>query len=178
MPMIPREEGKYMTHNSKPRRLGSTMLLVFRVLFSLCLLGTAVFIFFNSAQAGNISGERSTDVTALLNKIPAGLGMSFRCSELLVRKLAHFAEYALLGFWLMLTLRVYTRRIISCIAWPLFFGLLTAVADEFFQLFIPGRAGQVKDVVIDFGGVLSGLCLGLFSILLASAIWDAFHGKR
>ena len=90
------------------------------------------------------------------------MGVGWRFSERLVRELGHFSEYALLGFWLMLSLRVYTRRILSHISWPLFFGLL----DEGIQMFADGRGSDVRDVVIDFSGVVFGLLAALFLLLL------------
>ena len=105
-------------------------LIVLRVLFTLFAAGTVVFIFSNSMQSGAASGLRSAAVTQWLNGGLARVGVGWRFSERLVRKLGHFSEYALLGFWLMLSLRVYTRRILSHISWPLFFGLLAGVLDE------------------------------------------------
>jgi len=156
---------------AKQGELSRNMLPVFRVLFTLCLIATVLFIFSNSAQWGEVSGGRSQAVTQWLSKVMDKLGLSFSFSEHLVRKLAHFAEYALLGFWLVLTLRVYTRRFLAHISWPLFFGLLVPVLDESFQLLIPGRSGQVLDIVIDFAGVLGGLCCGLFVLLLFRVAW-------
>lgn len=167
-----------MTRNSQTRRLPGRLLTLFRVLFTFCLLATVLFIFSNSADLGEVSGGKSAAVTELVNKAMERLGFGYRFTEHRIRKLAHFSEYMLLGFWLMLTLRVYTHRIVSFVAWPLLGGLLTAVGDEFYQTFIPGRAGQVSDVVIDFAGVSAGLLAGLFALLLAGAIWDAFHGRR
>ena len=104
-------------------------LIVLRVLFTLFAAGTVVFIFSNSMQSGAASGLRSAAVTQWLNGGLARVGVGWRFSERLVRKLGHFSEYALLGFWLMLSLRVYTRRILSHISWPLFFGLLAGVVS-------------------------------------------------
>ena len=154
------------------------LVLTMRILFTIFLMGTVVFIFANSSQIGELSGLRSQSVTAWLNGLVKQLGFGFTLSELTVRKLGHLAEYMLLGFWLMLTLRVYTKRIISFIAWPLFFTLLIAVADEFYQTFVPGRSGQVVDVIIDFIGSCIGLGVGLFIMLLAQGIWQAIHGKE
>lgn len=67
-----------------------------------------------------------------------------------VRKLAHFCEYLLEGFLLMLCLRVYTRHFFKHVSWPVLGGLLTALTDETIQLFVPGRSGQVTDIWIDF----------------------------
>ena len=128
--------------------------------------GTVVFIFSNSMQSGAASGLRSAAVTEWLNGGLARVGVGWRFSERLVRKLGHFSEYALLGFWLMLSLRVYTRRILSHISWPLFFGLLAGVLDEGIQMFADGRGSDVRDVVIDFSGVVFGLLAALFLLLL------------
>ena len=127
-------------------------LIVLRVLFTLFAAGT--------------SGLRSAAVTEWLNGGLARVGVGWRFSERLVRKLGHFSEYALLGFWLMLSLRVYTRRILSYISWPLFFGLLAGVLDEGIQMFADGRGSDVRDVVIDFSGVVFGLLAALFLLLL------------
>ena len=141
-------------------------LIVLRVLFTLFAAGTVVFIFSNSMQSGAASGLRSAAVTEWLNGGLARVGVGWRFSERLVRKLGHFSEYALLGFWLMLSLRVYTRRILSHISWPLFFGLLAGVLDEGFQMFADGRGSDVRDVVIDLSGVVFGLLAALFLLLL------------
>ena len=130
-------------------------LIVLRVLFTLFAAGTVVFIFSNSMQSGAASGLRSAAVTEWLNGGLARVGVGWRFSERLVRKLGHFSEYALLGFWLMLSLRVYTRRILSHISWPLFFGLLAGVLDEGIQMFADGRGSDVF-----------GLLAALFLLLL------------
>ena len=82
-----------------------------------------------------------------------------------VRKLAHFAEYTLLGFLAMLCLRVYTRRFVRHISWPLLFGLLVANTDETIQLLMAGRSSQLTDVWIDFSGVCAGLFVSLCLLL-------------
>ena len=122
-------------------------LIVLRVLFTLFAAGTVVFIFSNSMQSGAASGLRSAAVTEWLNGGLARVGVGWRFSERLVRKLGHFSEYALLGFWLMLSLRA-------------------GVLDEGIQMFADGRGSDVRDVVIDFSGVVFGLLAALFLLLL------------
>lgn len=145
-----------------------------KILFTLLSFAIVLFIFANSAQIGELSGARSQWVMELLNRLLSGAGVGFRFSHFLVRKLAHFAEYALLGFWLAMNLRIYTRRMLPHISWPLLGGLLTAVTDESLQTLIPGRDGQVADVLIDFGGVLAGV----LAWLLLRFIWQLFRLRR
>lgn len=76
-----------------------------------------------------------------------------------VRKTAHAMEYAVLG---LLTAGAYIRRGTSIrkgILVPWGIATLYAASDEFHQLFVPGRSGQVSDVVLDSAGVLAGVLL-------------------
>lgn len=164
--------------NTKQKNKHPAAVVVMRVLFTLLLAGTVVFIFSNSSQIGAESGLRSAALTEWLNALMTRLKIGFTFTEGLVRKLAHLAEYALLGFWTMLTLRVYTRRILAFAAWPMLGGLFVAIADECYQLTVPGRSGLVTDVVVDFGGVMLGLCVALFIQLLAGAIILSFRPRR
>lgn len=148
------------------KKTKNTLVVVFRVLFSVFSVLTVVFIFSNSLDVPLISNGKSGTVTELFNRALVALGFSVQVPEGLVRKLAHMAEFAMLGFWLMLTLRVYTRRVLSHIGTPLFGGLFIAVMDEFLQAFVPGRSSAVTDVLIDFSGVVLGLLCALFLLLL------------
>jgi VanZ family protein len=69
-----------------------------------------------------------------------------------VRKLAHFTEYAILGFLTVnfcLSFNMLYAYIFSALI-----CFLYAMSDEFHQLFVTGRSGQFKDVLIDtFGSI-------------------------
>ena len=136
------------------------------------------FIFKNSLQIAEASSARSRQAMQLLNGVLETVGAG-PFSEYFVRKLAHFAEFALLGFWFMLCLRVYTRRFVRHSGWPLFFGLLVADIDELIQLYVPGRSSSVRDVFLDFIGVLAGLLFALLLLLfvrMCSALLKAQRG--
>lgn len=150
---------------------------IFQVLFTCFTIATILFIFSNSMEIAQVSSGKSAAVTEFLNKILRKLGFGLQLTEHRVRKLAHFTEYAMLGFWLMLTLRVYTRRILTHIFFPLFMGLFIPVADETLQLFVSGRSGEVKDVLIDFSGVLVGLFCALFLLLLVRMLGILIKNK-
>jgi VanZ family protein len=79
------------------------------------------------------------------------LGTGLGLWDLILRKLAHTAEYALLG---VLLLRA-TRR--PDLAFVL--GVLYAASDEVHQTFVRGRDGTPVDVVIDSVGIAVGLVL-------------------
>lgn len=79
--------------------------------------------------------------------------------EYFVRKAAHMTEFAIMsvllfiwvGQWEMTLLR---RGIISFAVTALY-----AASDEIHQLFVPGRAGRIGDVLIDSAGALLGVII-------------------
>ena len=95
-----------------------------------------------------------------------------------VRKCAHLSEYAVLGALMTLTAASWLRgdeetmrtgetaggtvRILPVLA----AGFLYAVSDEIHQIFVPGRSGEPRDVLIDTSGVLIGICLVRFHFSL------------
>jgi len=83
-----------------------------------------------------------------LSSVP-DLGTGLGGWDLLLRKLAHAAEYAVLG---ALLLRATGRR---GLAFAL--GGLYAISDELHQMFVPGRMGRPLDVAIDALGVACGV---------------------
>ena len=83
----------------------------------------------------------------------------------LVRKAAHFIEYFVLG---ILHDAVWRTACKSNLLVPILAGLFVAAADELLQRSIPGRSGQLSDVVLDFCGVLAAcLLMRLLRILRA-----------
>ena len=74
-----------------------------------------------------------------------------------IRKLAHFSEYACMGVLLYGVWRPWKER-----GWKLYLLIVcwvfvSAGADEFHQLFIPGRYGCFADVMLDTCGGAFGL---------------------
>lgn len=92
-----------------------------------------------------------------------------------VRKLAHASEYMVLGvlysLCYLLTVMPERRRSLFCTVLPL--GMLYAASDEFHQLFVPGRAGRITDVLIDSSGVLLGVVL-----VTVAQRWHRRHRAR
>ena len=85
-----------------------------------------------------------------LSSVP-DLGTGLGGWDLLLRKLAHAAEYAVLGALLVRAL----RRPGVAVA----LGVLYAVTDEVHQSFVAGRLGSPIDVAIDAVGVVCGVLL-------------------
>ena len=156
----------------------SPWLIATRVLFTFALIACIVFIFSNSLQIADVSEGASGRVLGILQGILRHLGLPGAADRLtmhIVRKLAHFCEYTLEGFLLMLCMRVYTRNYIWHISVPLLGGVLTALADETIQIYSPGRSSQVTDVWLDSAGVLAGILAALVLMALCGLL---FHHRN
>ena len=75
----------------------------------------------------------------------------------IIRKLAHFTEYLILGF---LTINMLNKNDISKkYLISILICLIYATSDEIHQIFAPGRACQIKDILIDSIGSITGIYL-------------------
>ena len=157
----------------------SPWLIAARVIFTFALIACIVFIFSNSMQIGDVSETASGRVLLLMKKVFTRLGMPGAANHLtdhIVRKLAHFCEYMLEGFLLMLCMRVYSRHPLRHITVPMLGGVLTALTDETIQLFSEGRSSQVTDVWLDSAGVLAGILVAIVLLLACEGLY--YHMKR
>ncbi len=99
------------------------------MIFTLALIGCIAFIFSNSMQIGVVSEGASGRVLRWCRAVCAVWAIPALAQRLtmhIVRKLAHFCEYTLEGFLLMLCMRVYTRQYVRHISVPMLGGVLTA----------------------------------------------------
>ena len=94
-------------------------------------------------------------------------------SEHLLRKAAHFAEFMVLGWWMLLCTRAFAARVARWMPWLWGAGILCAAADEGIQFFVPGRSARISDVLLDGCGVLAGLVLARAAIWA----WTRLHGR-
>jgi len=117
------------------------------------------FIFIQSALPGTISGAESNVLVEFFAKLT---GLDAEVLSVVIRKAAHFTEFALLGMCLMLNVRdFYTVKGISLGSVHLWFmswmlGTAYAATDEIHQYFVPERACQLLDVCVDSAGVAVG----------------------
>jgi VanZ like family len=88
-----------------------------------------------------------------LSSIP-DLGTGLGGWDLVLRKAAHVAEYAVLGALLARALST-TVTAWAWLAWVM--GTAYAASDELHQHFVPGRHASALDLVIDAAGVAAGV---------------------
>ncbi len=121
-------------------------------------------IFYNSSLSAVESTEQSSPVTQMLNSILQSLHIPVTLTETVVRKLAHFTEYAILGALLATTVYLYAHTRLKTAAVTLIVGAIIPVCDESIQLFPAGRSCQVRDMVIDYTGVVFATLIALWII--------------
>ena len=163
-------------YNSSAQRT-SPWVTAGRVIFTLALIGCIAFIFSNSMAVAQVSSASSGRVLQLMQAALRRLGhpaLAQRLTQHVVRKMAHFCEYMLEGFLLMLCMRVYSRHPLGHITVPMLGGVLTALTDETIQLYSPGRSSQVTDVWLDSVGVLAGI---LAALVLMALLHLLFHHR-
>lgn len=73
-----------------------------------------------------------------------------------IRKFAHITEYAILAISVLFPFYLLKGKKISYIIYTILICIFYAATDEFHQLFIAGRSGQLIDVGIDSIGILMG----------------------
>lgn len=77
--------------------------------------------------------------------------------NLIIRKLAHYIEYLILG---ILVINMFIKNNIpKSYLISIIFCVIYAISDEIHQFIIPGRACQIKDILIDSIGSITGIYL-------------------
>lgn len=138
-----------------------------RIIWVLCTILWMLLIFSFSAQPAKESSGTSGYVATLFAKtfVPQYEKWSKSKQEKFIEKInfpirkgGHFMEYAVLGGLLYMSFytcgHIKRRGNVSILV-----GVLYAGSDEFHQLFVPGRSGQITDVLLDSCGCVVGVLL-------------------
>ena len=137
-----------------------------KTIFAVLLVIWMGFIFSmsceNAEESSNTSGQT---IRVVLSAVP---GFEEQPEEVkvniieklqfIVRKSAHFIGYMILGI-LASGLILYYGNINKKYLLAFLICVIYAISDEIHQLFVPGRAGQVRDVLIDSAGSLLGIII-------------------
>ena len=154
-----------------------------RSIISLLLIFQMVFVFIMSSFGSDSSSAQSAQIIQVLRQVFPNLNntshLDVSSLVFIVRKTAHFTEYAILGILFFLFFRQFfpqkngSRYFILAILFSFFY----ACTDEIHQLFIPGRSGQFTDVLIYTLGASFG-CLLLVLFRYLRKAWRARHRSQ
>lgn len=137
-----------------------------------------IIIFLFSAKPADSSNESSKTIANLVLDISESLNIMDEPLQEpereyvldyinhVVRKLAHFTEFAILALAVEFHNWIQKRKGARLILLSIGITVLYAASDEFHQLFVPGRSGEVKDVLIDSAGAVTGALLFYLALRL------------
>jgi VanZ family protein len=132
---------------------------------------------FSAANTGSVLGSVLTWLWPALT--PAHVDVVHG----LVRKLAHFTEYAILGaLWFRGLSRGGAARPPAAAWLALVISVACAVVDETHQSFIPSRTASVRDVMLDSIGALAAIVparlgwWGAADVVTGLMLWTAAAG--
>ena len=129
------------------------------ILCCLLLCVALAVIWGNSLCTGEASGAMSGSILEWINVFLHLNDTGAQTLHLVIRKVAHFTEFACLGTLLTWLFGMMGEKKGRLVCMPLLCGLLAACADETIQVFIPGRGPALIDVWIDTAGVITGIAL-------------------
>ncbi len=133
-----------------------------RLFVFLALILITVFIFQNSLPDQPTSNAISKTVKAFVEPMLELFVGEGNVTNHLVRKLAHFCEFGVLGIFLAVLFRRVTVA-------PFFIVMTVGLLDETIQMYT-GRGDMVKDVWLDFFGGCTGYAVGLCAIWLVRRV--------
>ena len=129
-----------------------------RIIISFILIAIWMLaIFLMSSEVAGTSSARSDEIVRTIQSI--GVNAPTDLLTFLVRKAAHISAYFVLGILLFNLLKEYNLGVKKMIFISIAIAMLYACTDEIHQTFVPGRSGEVRDVLIDTAGAAAGVCI-------------------
>ena len=148
-----------------------------RIITLVLIIAWMIIVFYLSNQSGDSSGILSQKLTGKIIKIQNLKSInqeSFFQIDELIRKIAHFILYALGGLLIYIHVKTYNLEENSKVILTQIIGTTYALTDEFHQLLIPGRSGEVRDILIDS----LGIAIGILLIVLIDMIKKKKEGSK
>lgn len=140
-----------------------------RILFTILIVVTCIIIFRFSSQngeeSGGISSNLAKQIATIFNIDESNNLELIKQIEIIIRKIAHFSIYTILGIWLMCLMQTFFNneewKYDTRIKWRLIIsglvGFIYACSDEIHQLFVSERSGRIIDILIDTAGSFVGI---------------------
>ena len=114
-----------------------------------------IFIFVMSQFDSSSSDGQSGLLVNIVNSVIHTSNIDLLTT--IIRKFAHLFEYTVLGLLMINCLKDYKINRVYIVS--IVCSMLYAITDEFHQLFISGRSGEIRDIIIDTLGALIGILI-------------------
>lgn len=133
-----------------------------------------LFIFNLSSQVADesrgLSGGVLDYIVKTVEKVNPDIDLDIESFHHIIRKCAHFTAYLILGAFAMNALKKSEISGQRGFVLALLFCVIYAMSDEFHQLFVLGRSGEINDVVIDSVGSIAGIWIYLKMIRIIDGL--------
>ena len=129
------------------------------ILCTALLIAVLAFIWGNSLTNGEDSGNLSGSIMEWINAFLRLDELGAERLHHLIRKMAHFTEFACLGLLLTWRFGMMGEKKGHLFCMPLLFGMMAACVDETIQVFVPDRGPSPVDIWIDTCGVAAGIVI-------------------
>ena len=120
-----------------------------------------IVIFCLSHQPANASNELSKWIAHILAQnvdlVTSREDFNLTSFNSLIRNYAHFLLYFVLGIIVVTTLKKMGVTGVKGILLSLLICIVFAITDEWHQLYVPGRGTELKDVLTDSAGAITGI---------------------
>ena len=160
-----------------------TMSKIGKILLPVLTVCWMMVIFWFSAAPAPASSEISYTVGIQIGKIAVADFDAWTTEkqnafaekiEYPIRKMAHATEYAILGMLVSGTVYAYGVCGKKVIRYAWIWATIYAATDELHQLFVPGRSGQLRDVLLDSAGA----AVGILILCRTGRLWQIAARKK
>jgi len=138
------------------------------ILYILIFLWMILIFFFSNQPSVESDGVSDGIMSKIINIVEVATNYEFSDEQIdniyeygitPLRKCAHFSIYFVLGILFYLLIKQYDLELNKTLIISLLFCIMYACSDEIHQLFIFGRSGEIRDVLIDSLGSFLGIFL-------------------
>jgi VanZ family protein len=130
-----------------------------RIITLILIIAWMLLVYFLSNQVAEDSANLSQGFLKTILKLLNLKGETLFITEHVIRKLAHLALYTLGGILIYTHVKTYNLEENSKVMISQIIGMTYAITDEIHQAFVPGRSGEVRDVLIDSLGIAIGMLI-------------------
>ncbi len=158
---------------NRVKKLNKNKLTAIRIVLFLLILVWMAAIYLLSADDGAQSEIKSTAAAGWTVLLTDFLDSFFHFQDpdavkfifhVAIRKAAHICEYAVLSMLICFFLQTYTASKPILYIPSVAIGALYALFDEYHQTFVPGRSGQLSDMLIDTCGAVLGVFVAALTL--------------
>ena len=124
------------------------------------LLLWIILIFGFSQDSGDVSSVKSDGIANVIINIVSditGKNLDIDICTFIIRKIAHFTEYIILGLLVINVIKDYKTIDTKVLIISIILCFIYACSDEIHQLFVSERSGRITDILIDTAGSFVGI---------------------